>query len=82
MFTHVLDSAGGILTQRDGLDAPSWAWRAGDLIAQIHPIAVPESAAPGEYSAVVGIYDRASGARLPVVGGGDTTEAPPLIVAP
>ena len=51
------------------LDAPSWAWRAGDLIVQVHPVVVPESAARGEYAAAVGIYDRASGARLPVVGG-------------
>jgi hypothetical protein len=82
LFTHVLDGAGGILTQRDGLDAPSWAWRTGDVIAQIHPVVVPESAAPGEYPTVVGIYDRASAARLPVVGGGDTAEAPPLIIRP
>jgi 4-amino-4-deoxy-L-arabinose transferase-like glycosyltransferase len=79
MFAHVLDGASGILAQRDGLDAPSWAWRAGDLIMQIHPVAVPESAAPGEYPAVVGIYDRASGARLPVAGG-DTAAAPPLVI--
>jgi hypothetical protein len=82
LFTHVLDGDGGIMAQRDGLDAPSWAWRAGDLIVQIHPIVAPESAAPGQYPAVVGIYDRASGARLPVAGGGDTTGAPPLVVAP
>jgi hypothetical protein len=82
MFTHVRDGDGGILTQRDALDAPSWAWRAGDLIAQVHPVVVPESAAPGAYPAVVGIYDRASGARLPVAGGGDTASAPPLVITP
>ncbi|HEY1409079.1 MAG TPA: hypothetical protein VF434_09060, partial [Promineifilum sp.] len=68
--------------QRDALDAPSWAWQSGDRIVQIHPIAVPESLAPGDYRAVTGLYDRTSGARLPVVGGGDSVELPPLVVAP
>ena len=82
MFTHVLDGAGGILAQRDALDAPSWAWQTGDLILQIHPLAVPEAAAPGEYAAVVGIYDRSSGIRLPVTTGGDSAAVPPLRVEP
>ena len=82
MFTHVLDGAGGNLTQSDRLDAPSWAWRTGDVIVQIHPVVVPETAAAGEYAAVAGIYDRTSEARLPVVGGGDTAVVPPLVVVP
>ena len=87
MFAHVLDGpvhddAGGILAQSDRLDAPSWAWRAGDVIAQIHPVVVPDSAAAGEHAAVVGIYDRTSGARLSVVGGGDTASVPSLAILP
>ena len=64
LFAHVLDGAGGILAQHDGLDAPSWAWRAGDVVLQVQPVVVPASAAPGDYAAVVGVYDRTSGARL------------------
>lgn len=82
LFTHVLDGAGGNLTQRDALDAPSWAWQSGDLIAQVHPMTVPAWAAPGQYTTVVGLYDRGSGARLPVIGGGDTAAAPPLLISP
>jgi hypothetical protein len=82
IFAHVLDGSGGILAQHDGLDAPSWAWRTGDLIAQIHPVVAPQSAAPGAYPAIVGLYDRTSGARLSVAGGGDTAAAPPLTIAP
>ncbi len=77
-FTHVLDEAGQVITQRDSLDAPSWAWQRGDLVLQIHPLTAP--AAVGTYSAVVGLYDRTIGARLPVVGGGDTAEVPALVV--
>ncbi len=79
MFTHVLDGAGGILAQHDGLDAPSWAWRAGDVVLQVHQVVVPASAAPGDYPAVVGLYDRTSAARLPTPGG-DTAAVLPLRV--
>ena len=42
--------------------------------------AVSSSAvAPGEYAAVVGFYDRATGVRLPTPDG-DTVGIPPLVV--
>ncbi|UCG25273.1 MAG: phospholipid carrier-dependent glycosyltransferase [Chloroflexota bacterium] len=69
LFTHLLDPAGGIVAQRDSLEAPSWDWQAGDIFIQIHPLVIPADAAPGSYTAVVGVYDRASGARLPVIDG-------------
>jgi len=82
MFTQLLDASGVPFAQRDALDAPSWAWQAGDLVAQIHPIAIPAETAPGSYQAIVGIYDRLSGGRLPVlVDGevvGDFTAVAPL----
>ncbi len=81
LFAHVLDGAGGILAQHDGLDAPSWAWRVGDVVFQVQPVVVPASAAPGDYAAVVGLYDRASGARLPTPTG-DTAATPLLTVLP
>ena len=65
MFTQVLQE-GGVLAQKYALDAPSWSWQAGDLILQIHPIPIPAETPPGEYRTIVGVYDRASGARLPV----------------
>lgn len=82
LFTHVLDGAGGILAQRDAIDAPSWAWQTGDLILQVHPVTIPDATAPGDYRAVVGLYDRTSETRLPVAAGGDTAAVPPLTVSP
>ncbi|MCP4422996.1 MAG: phospholipid carrier-dependent glycosyltransferase [Chloroflexi bacterium] len=67
LFTQVLDEASGVLTQRDALDAPSWSWQTGDIIVQIHPIVVPLETAVGRYQTIVGIYDKLSGARLPVL---------------
>ncbi len=66
MFTHLLDDAGEIVSQRDALDAPSWVWQAGDTILQVHSLALPSDLAPGSYVSVVGIYDRQTGKRLPL----------------
>ncbi|MCB8928460.1 MAG: glycosyltransferase family 39 protein [Ardenticatenaceae bacterium] len=83
MFTQLLDANGVPFAQQDALDAPSWDWQAGDLLAQIHPIGIPAESAPGSYQAIVGIYDRLSGDRLPVLGNegevlGDFTAVPDL----
>ncbi|MAT98120.1 MAG: hypothetical protein CL608_13320 [Anaerolineaceae bacterium] len=85
MFTQVLDEAGVPFAQRDALDAPSWDWQAGDVIAQIHPVNIPAETPPGSYQAIVGIYDRLSGDRLPVLAEdgevvGDFTAVPVLEV--
>jgi hypothetical protein len=85
-FAHVLDQEEGILTQHDALDAPSWSWQAGDIIFQILPVTVPADIQAGDYQVFVGIYDRPTGQRLPLLGdNGDLTgtvfEIPPLEVA-
>lgn len=67
-FTHVLDDRDTIVTQHDGLDAPSWSWQAGDLIVQVHPLYIPPETAPGTYRTAVGVYDRRSELRLPLKG--------------
>lgn len=67
LFTQVLGADGRPFAQRDSLEAPSWGWQRGDVILQIHAVPIPADATPGAYPAIVGIYDRASGARLPVL---------------
>ena len=67
LFAHVLDGAGNIMSQQDVLDAPSWSWQTGDFFVQVHTIPVPEDSPPGSYVVIVGIYDRTSGDRLPVL---------------
>ncbi|MCA9934033.1 MAG: glycosyltransferase family 39 protein, partial [Anaerolineales bacterium] len=71
LFTQILTD-GGVLAQRDSLEAPTWDWQRGDIIAQIHPIPIPADTPPGEYRAIVGLYDRASGERRPVLDSGET----------
>jgi hypothetical protein len=83
MFTQVFDESGGILGQDDRLDAPSWAWQAGDLIVQIHEIGVGEETAVGEYKTIVGLYDRTNWKqRLPLVNGETFAPVPSLKISP
>lgn len=74
LFTHVLNSDGSIFLQRDALDAPSWDWQTGDLIIQIHQFTIPADAAAGDSPTEVGLYDRITGDRLPVLNS-DATSA-------
>jgi 4-amino-4-deoxy-L-arabinose transferase-like glycosyltransferase len=69
IFVHVLDAEGEIVGQDDRLDAPAWDWRAGDTFAQIHRIQLGDSVRPGSYDLAVGVYNRHTAIRLPVVGG-------------
>lgn len=83
LFTHVLDSSGQILVQQDRIDAPSWDWQAGDTVVQIHQLWLPPETAPGEYQSMVGVYDRDSGQRLPLLAGEETrAEVDPLRIIP
>lgn len=87
IFTQLLDASGVPFAQRDSLEAPSWDWQAGDMLAQIHPIYISPETVPGSYQAIVGIYDRLSGNRLPVVADegvvvGDFTAVPSLEIGP
>jgi hypothetical protein len=65
-FTHALDAQNKIAGQQDRLDAPTWSWRAGDVIAQVHRVAVPPNAA-GSLALEIGAYTPADLARLPVL---------------
>jgi 4-amino-4-deoxy-L-arabinose transferase-like glycosyltransferase len=68
LFTHVLDTGGDILAQRDSLEAPSWSWQKGDIYIQIHPIHIAPDTSSGTYETAVGVYDRYSGERLVLIG--------------
>jgi hypothetical protein len=67
LFTHVVDPAGEIIAQSDSLAAPSWDWQNGDVFIQVHPLFIPPETSPGNYATLVGLYDRASGTRLPLL---------------
>ena len=48
--------------------APTTFWQTGDRIYDEKTIALPAGLPPGDYTLVVGLYDPATGERLPAVG--------------
>jgi hypothetical protein len=74
VFVHLFDGRGEKVAQHDATPAdgvrPTDQWRPGELIADRHGLRVPP-VSDGPFSVLVGLYD-ASGARLPLVGGGDS----------
>jgi hypothetical protein len=74
VFVRLLDANGqrvaGIDVVPGGADyPPTSAWQPGRQIAVPLPMALPADLPPGEYRLVLGLYDMASGARLPITQG-------------
>jgi hypothetical protein len=67
LFVQVLDDAGNVRAQYDGLDVPVIGWREGDLLAQLHTLSLPEDLAPGRYWVQLGVYETQTTKRLPVL---------------
>lgn len=58
IFVHLVDEAGAIQAQHDGLDSPSRYWQPGDFILQLHRISLPADLPSGNYALQVGLYNR------------------------
>ncbi len=79
VFLHLIDpandSAEGIIAQVDGVPLggtyPFWVWREHETVIDDRVLAIPPDTPPGEYLLLAGVYDGATGARLPIVGGED-----------
>ncbi|MGZ7042755.1 MAG: hypothetical protein ACXVH7_13265, partial [Thermoanaerobaculia bacterium] len=71
VFTHLLDAHSQIFGQNDSPPASgeraTTGWAPGELIADGHSFRVDSGAAPGKYTLEIGMYDPASGTRLPVL---------------
>ncbi len=88
VFVHLLNEQGEKLAQRDGQPVlwlrPTSTWQPGERIVDRYGLLLPQDLPPGEYRIAVGLYDAASGQRLPVSAGpGDfAIELGPIRVAP
>jgi hypothetical protein len=75
VFVHLVDSDGQLAGTGDGPPLaggfPTRLWRAGDGVQDAHVISLPSTLPLGEYTVMVGWYDPITGARLPVVRGGE-----------
>ena len=70
VFTHLLGKDGSIWGQRDNIPVkgsyPTTGWVEGEVITDEYELPVKSDAPPGDYQIEVGIYDAATGQRLPV----------------
>jgi hypothetical protein len=84
VFTQLLGPDGRVVAQQDNPPKGGWyptsLWRPGDTVADDYSFQVAADAPPGEYRLIVGMYNPASGARVPVRDGGDFTEAGLVVV--
>lgn len=78
VFVQVLDGQGRVIAQSDALPGggarPTTGWRGGEVIVDPHSLQWNDLAAPGPATLVAGMYDAASGARVPLAAGGDHIE--------
>ena len=69
VFVHLLDENGQLVAQHDGVpvhgERPTWSWWDGEVIQDEHTITIDASLPNGTYVLSVGMYDYATGARLP-----------------
>ena len=75
-FMQLISSSdGGLVAQQDGIPgggyAPSTGWTPGELVADRRGLTLPADLAPGDYTLIAGLYDAATGQRLPVTGPDD-----------
>jgi len=70
VFVHVIDEQGNLVAQHDSPPAnnqlPTNIWIPDEYILDSHAIPLPDTLPPGQYTLRVGMYDPATGVRLPV----------------
>jgi hypothetical protein len=80
VFVHLVDPsradvAEGILAQADSAPRngtyPFWVWADQEIVSETMLLQLPPDLQPGEYLLLVGIYDEATGQRLPIVNEAD-----------
>ena len=71
-FVQLIAPDGSLVAQQDGIPgggyAPSTGWTPGKPVADRRGLALPDDLAPGNYTLIAGLYDAATGQRLPVTG--------------
>jgi Dolichyl-phosphate-mannose-protein mannosyltransferase len=70
VFVHLLDATGTLRAQKDSPPLnnarPTSVWDAGEWLEDWYTLAVPDDAASGQYMLEIGLYDSATGTRLPL----------------
>ena len=75
VFLHLVDQSGETIAQSDQIPGegryPTTGWLPGEVIVDTHEIALPGDLQPGPYRLIFGMYDLATGARLPLARDGE-----------
>lgn len=71
VFVHLLDSKGQVRGQTDVQPLqgayPTVLWRPGEIVPDQYKIKVGPGAIPGKYTFEVGLYQKSTGQRLPII---------------
>ena len=86
VFVHVIDDAGRIWAQHDGVPGeggvPTIGWVSGEVVEDRHLIRLGQDVPPGGYAVEIGMYDAGTGQRLSVEDSGDRILLLPIRVGP
>jgi hypothetical protein len=70
VFVHLVGPDGAIVAQHDqppvAANRPTTGWLPGEVVHDPYILAIPAGADPGDYCVRLGLYDPATGRRLPV----------------
>lgn len=70
VFTHLLDTSNQIWGQKDGIPGsgmrPTTSWTEGEILIDEYDVQIWVDAPPGQYTLEIGLYDPATGQRLPI----------------
>ncbi len=83
IFAHLLNAQGQVVSGFDANEYPTSFWReeGGERLLSSMRLALPGDLAPGVYQVEIGVYNQASGERLPVLHEGQAV-ADRLLLAP
>jgi hypothetical protein len=85
VFVHLVAEDGQIASQHDGKPVggryPTSMWKAGEVVEDEHSIPMASDLAPGDYRLLVGLYQPATGERLPVLGPDGQAEGDSALLA-
>jgi 4-amino-4-deoxy-L-arabinose transferase-like glycosyltransferase len=78
-FLHLYDAHGHRIAQGDSLLVdealrPTSRWEPGVSKVALYHMSIPPGSPPGQYELAVGVYDLATGHRLPLFGAGEESE--------
>ena len=85
VFVHLLGSDGQVVAQQDsppgGGASPTSSWVPAEYITDMYQLVVKPDLPAGEYRIEIGMYDPATGVRLPVVDGEGRSQADHVLLS-